>query len=123
MTVPVRNSNWIYRDLDAATHGAFRESVQLGRPDDYWTLDGCTYAMDVRPAPGHPTLIASFTSAAGQINTWHADTRWIQFNVADTVFTSLTPGKYYYDLLVTAPDGFTYQRLRGRFNLHKSVTT
>lgn len=123
MTIAVTNSRWIRKDLHAANNAAFRDTFQLGEPNDTWTLEGTNLVCWVRPAPGHPTVILQMDNELGYIIVRDAKTRQIQFNVPDDVIDDVEPGTYYYDLLTIGLDGFRYRRMAGHFLVHQGIST
>ena|SRR5215211_8368509 len=123
MVVAIRHGQWLQKDFAVSTTSGFRETVILGRPDDYWTLEGSTISMSVRVSPDAPASLVDFSTVNQKILVLDAKRRRIQFAAPHTDFSAMAPGHYYYDLVVVGWDSYRYRRLAGRFNVYKGLTS
>lgn len=122
MTVNIHNGKWLHKDFYVTTSSAFRETETLGYPQDYWTLDGSSVHLAVKPAPGYPGApLVTADTVAGTIMIKDTKRRIIQFNVPHTDFAAVPAGTYYYDVVVIGGDGFHYTRLRGKFAVLQGI--
>lgn len=63
-----------------------------------WTLTGENFSFDVKTNINSPSLIAQYTSSAGQITVVDPIQRIISMNVPPSVIGQLVPGVYIYNL-------------------------
>lgn len=116
--------DWIGRDFTVAMNGALIEDVFLGNKDDDWTLTGPpipTIAMQARPFPSSPMTFFNATVGNGGIVIKDGDLRQIQIRLV-IKNSSLVPGVWPYDLVVTLADTVPRTRMRGMMRVLAGVT-
>lgn len=107
-------------DLAADNNGTLSDAFQYGDPTDTtWTLDGCTFAMDVQLTYYDVTPKLSLSSAAGTIVVDDPVQRVIHLHVDPL---TLLPGNYVYDLIMTDALGTKTPLQHGQLEICQGVT-
>jgi hypothetical protein len=91
--------------LQTDNNATFSDAFQFGDPDDTtWTLNGCTFEMDVQRDPNDVVPLLQMNTGNGRIITDDPVQRVIHFNVAAVdIQANLDPGVYVYDLIMLDP--------------------
>lgn len=107
-------------DIAADNNGTLSDAFQFGDPTDTtWTLDGCTFAMDVQLTYYDAAPKLSLSSMAGTIVVDDTVQRVIHLSV-DPV--PLLPGAYVYDLVMTDALGTKTPLMHGALCISQGVT-
>jgi hypothetical protein len=113
-----------HEDITISNNATWSSAFQYGDPTDTsWTLNGATFAADVKVNYYDATAKLSVSTGAGTIVIDDPVQRVIHFNVPPaTLQNLLTPGYYVYDLLMTDALGVVTQLMHGALQVGKGVT-
>lgn len=91
-----------YEELTISNNGTWSDAYQFGTDDDTtWTLDGCTFELDVQRNSYDAVPLLQLSTANGRIVIDDTVQRVIHFNVApEDIQAALQPGTYVYDLVM-----------------------
>lgn len=111
-------------DLTLDNNTTWSDAFQYGDLDDTtWTLNGCSFTMDVQIAYYDVAPRLSLASSAGTIVTDDSVQRVIHLNVpAAAIQASLMPGVYVYDLVMTDAMGTRTALMHGYVEVSQGVT-
>jgi hypothetical protein len=105
-------------------NGSWSVAYQFDDPDDLtWTLNGCSFEMDVKRNSYDAVPLLSLSTANGRIITDDTVQRVIHFNVtAADLQSSLDPGTYVYDLIMIDATGVRWPFMNGTVTIVQGVT-
>ena len=107
----------IYSKLSADQCADFRARVQL--------VDSLGGDINIIGYTTEGSIKKTYTSLSSYemlVNTVNEDLGIISLSVSDTVTSSMTPGRYVYDIYVTSPSGIKTRVLEGQFEITPGVT-
>lgn len=107
----------IYSKLSADQGADFRARVQLVD-----SLGGDISIIGYTTEGSIKKTYTSLSSYEMLVNTVNEDLGIISLSVSDTVTSSMTPGRYVYDIYVTSPSGIKTRVLEGQFEITPGVT-
>jgi hypothetical protein len=111
-------------DLSIDNNTTWSDAFQFDDPDDTtWTLDGCSFTLDVQVTYYDLEPKLSLSSAAGTILIADPIKRVIYFSVpAAAVQAGVLPGTYVYDLIMTDALGVRTALMHGQLEVSQGVT-
>jgi hypothetical protein len=113
-----------YEPMVVDNNGSWSDAYQFDDPDDLtWTLNGCSFEMDVQLNAYDKTPLLSLTTANGRIITDDVVQRVIHFNVtAADIQANLDPGNYFYDLVMIDSYGVRWPFMHGTVKIVQGIT-